>query len=80
MNIFVLATIVSIVYFIIKFIEMIHIEKESKPLKYLIRDCLVVYISVICAYYIFEQIKPMMNMSEGGGPVATQVFTDNPEF
>jgi hypothetical protein len=41
-NIFVIATIVSIVYFIAKFIEMRYIEKESKPLKHLIRDALVV--------------------------------------
>jgi len=55
------------------------IEKESKPLKYLIRDTLVVYFSVICGYYILEQVKPMMQ-SAGGQSAVTQVFTDNPEF
>jgi len=39
-NIFMIATIISIVFFIVKFIEMRFIEKESKPLKYLVRDTL----------------------------------------
>jgi hypothetical protein len=55
------------------------IEKESKPLKYLIRDTLVVYFSVICGYYILEQVKPMIQPA-GENHVVTQVFTDNPEF
>jgi hypothetical protein len=33
-NIFVVAAIISIVFFIAKFIEMRFIEKENKPLKY----------------------------------------------
>jgi len=78
-NIFVIATIVSIVYFIAKFIEMRYIEKESKPLKHLIRDALVVYFSVICGFFILEQIKPMIQ-SGGNGPITTPVFTDNPGF
>ena len=78
-NIFVIATIVSIVYFIAKFIEMRYIEKESKPLKHLIRDALVVYFSVICGFFILDQIKPMIQ-SGGNEPTTTPVFTDNPEF
>jgi hypothetical protein len=78
-NIFVIATIVSIVYFIAKFIEMRYIEKENKPLKHLIRDALVVYFSLICGFFILDQIKPMIQ-SGGNGATTTPVFTDNPEF
>lgn len=52
------------------------IEKENKPMKLLIRDAIVVYISVISGYYILEQFKPMMQSDT----VSTQVFTDNPGF
>ena len=45
-NIFIIAAIISIIFVIGKFIEMRFIEKESKPLKLLIRDALLVYISV----------------------------------
>lgn len=77
-NIFVIATIISITFFIVKFFEMRYIEKETKPLKFLIRDALLVYFSVICSNFIIEQINPIMN----GGAVkqTTPVFTDNPAF
>jgi len=79
-GIFLIATIVTIVYFIIKFIEMRYIEKENKPLKHLIRDCLIVYLSVIGGYFIVEQVKPMIQMGAGEGQTTTPVFTGNPEF
>ena len=75
-NIFVIAAIISIIFLIAKFLEMRYIEKESKPLKLLIRDALLVYFSVIVSHYIIKQVNPLMH-SVGGSP---QVFTDNPDF
>ena len=75
-NIFVIAAIISIIFLIAKFLEMRYIEKESKPLKLLIRDALLVYFSVIVSHYIIKQVNPIMH-SVGGSP---QVFTDNPDF
>jgi hypothetical protein len=76
-NIFIIAGIISIIFLISKFIEMRFIEKENKPLKLLIRDALLVYFSVVCGYFILEQINPMI---QSGGVNTTPVFTDNPEF
>jgi hypothetical protein len=68
-------------YFILNFVEMIFIEKENKPLKYLIRDSLLVYFSVITGDFVTKQIEPLIDESigsgVGGGPI---VFTDNPGF
>ena len=77
-NIFLVAAIISIIYFIVKFIEMRFIEKENKPLKYLIRDSLLVYFSVITGNFVIEQIQPLLE----GGTVnsSPDVFTDNPNF
>ena len=75
-NIFVTAAVISIIFFIAKFIEMRFIEKENKPLKLLIRDSLVVYFSVVCGYFILEQLNPVIH----GGSDNPMVFTDNPEF
>ena len=77
-NIFIVAAIVSIIFVIAKFIEMRFIDKESKPLKLLIRDALLVYVSVIIGYFILSQLKPIIQ--EGGAIAAPQVFTGNPEF
>ena len=75
-SIFVTAAVISIIFFIAKFIEMRFIEKENKALKLLIRDSLLVYVSVVSGYFILEQLTPMIQ--KGGQP--TMVFTDNPEF
>ena len=77
-NIFLVAAIISIVFFIAKFLEMRFIEKENKPLKYLIRDSLLVYFSVICGNFVVDQLKPVIQ--EGGGKLVTEVFVDNPNF
>jgi TctA family transporter len=74
-NIFVIAGMISLIFLIVKFVEMRFIEKESKPLKYLIRDALLVYFSVILGSFIFEQVTPNGEIQK-----ITQVFTGNPEF
>jgi hypothetical protein len=75
-NIFIIAAIISITFFIVKFIEMRFIEKESKPLKILIRDALLVYFSVIISNFVINQINPVVNSIQK----ITPVFTDNPGF
>ena len=54
-NVFINAGITAFIFLIIKFIEMRFIEKENKPLKELIKDTLIVYISVLSGYYLLEQ-------------------------
>ena len=75
-SIFVTAAVISIIFFIAKFIEMRFIEKENKPLKLLIRDSLLVYVCIISGFFILDQLNPMLQ-NGGENPV---VFTDNPEF
>ena len=70
-NIFIDAAIISAVF----------VDKESKPLKLLVRDTLLVYFSVICGNFVIEQLKPMIQ--EAGGEnivVSPAVFVDNPGF
>ena len=78
-SVFVVAGIISITFLLAKFLEMRYIEKESKPLKFLIRDSLIVYFSVIIANFVMEQLNTAME-SSGGGKKITPVFTDNPSF
>jgi uncharacterized membrane protein len=77
-SIFIIAAVISLTFLVIKFLEMRYIEKESKPLKLLIRDTLLVYFSVILANFVMEQINPIM--TAGAGKKVTPVFTDNPTF
>lgn len=78
-SIFIIAGVISITFLVAKFLEMRYIEKESKPLKLLIRDALIVYFSVIIANFVMEQLNTVIE-SSGGGKKLTPVFTDNPGF
>ena len=77
-NIFLVAGIISIIFFVAKFLEMRYVEKESKPLKILIRDALVVYVSVVVGMFILEQLTPVIK--EKIVPTSPIAFTDNPPF
>ena len=64
--------------FIAKFLEMRYIDEEPKPLKLLIRDSLLVYVSVVTGNFIVEQLNPVIN--ETVIPLEPLAFTDNPPF
>jgi hypothetical protein len=74
-NIYIIAAVISIVFLIVKFIEMRFVDKENKPLKYMLRDTLLVYISVVLGNFVLEQ----SSLNVTNVPI-TQVFTDMPEF
>lgn len=77
-NIFLAAGIISVIFFIAKFLEMQYVDKEPKPLKILIRDSLLVYISSILGWFVIDQLKPVINdIDISTTPLA---FTDNPPF
>ena len=82
-NIFLVAGIISAIFFIAKFLEMRYVDEEPKPLKFIIRDSLLVYVCVILGYFVVDQLNPVIqdnitNPIVGGG--APMVFTDNPPF
>jgi hypothetical protein len=76
-NIFLVAGIISIIFFVGKFLEMRYVEKETKPLKLLIRDSLIVYVSVVSGVFILEQLRPVIKEII---PISPAAFTDNPPF
>jgi len=77
-NIFLVALIISFVFFIGKFLEMRYVDKEPKPLKLLVRDTLLVYVSVVFATFVINQLNQLVNETEV--PNVPLAFTDNPPF
>ena len=76
-NYFYSASVLSIIFFICKFIEMRFITKSNKSLKELMIDSSYVFFSVIVGLFIIEQFNGK-KIKVGG--TTTQVFTDNPNF
>ena len=78
-NIFIYAGIISAIYFIVKFIEMKYVDQESKPLKILVRDTVMVYASVILGDFVMVQVGPKVNDALTSS-VTPEVFNDTPDF
>lgn len=72
------SSLISIIYLIVKFLEMRFVSKENKPLKNLVLDGLIVFVASIITSFIFEQfdITDILNKINKT-PV---IITDNPTF
>lgn len=77
-NNFLFAFILGIIYLLFKFIDMRYIKKENKPLKDLIIDSAVVFISSLITFFLFSQFN-LANILNGEEKVA-DAFVDNPSF
>ena len=75
-NVLIQAGIISFLYLLMKFGEMRLVLKENKPIKLLLRDSIIVYMSAFLGLYVIDQF-----MLQGAvGKVAPKAFTDNPSF
>jgi len=72
---FVGALVITGLYLLMRFLEMRFILKENKPLKILLREAVMVYLSVIGGDFIIQQLEPLKAMT--GTP---SVFTTPPDF
>jgi len=68
--------IIAFIYLLMKFVEMRMVMKETKHIKDLIRDTIIVYLSAIVGLYIISEFMP----SCVGTKIVTNVFTDVPGF
>ena len=75
-NVFIQAGIIAVLFLLIKFGEMRLILKENKPVKLLMRDSVIVYISAVIGMYIIDQFFLQGEHSK----IVTKAFIDNPNF
>jgi hypothetical protein len=84
----ILPLFITILFFLVKFIEMKYIDKEVKPMKYMIRDCFIVFVSSMSAVFVYDRfqypIQDFMNVvtNTKAAPIMShpEIFTDNPGF
>jgi len=68
--------IIAFVYLLMKFVEMRIVKKDTKSIKDLIRDTIIVYLSSIVGLYIISEFIS----TDGVIKSVTNVFTDTPSF
>lgn len=69
-----ISLVVAFLFLLFKFIEMRFIEKENKPLKTILKDAIIVFVSTFVGILAIQQFP---NISEEG---QAAVFTNNPDF
>ena len=69
--------IIAFIYLLMKFVEMRIVIKEAKPVKELIRDTVIVYLSAMVGLFIIDEFMPS---GESVKKTITNVFTDMPGF
>lgn len=72
-NMFSMAAAISLVFVLFRFLDMRVIAKDKKPLKELIKEGLLVYLSVCVGMFLMQQVKNTT-------PSRTNVFTGDPSF
>ena len=78
MNQILTSSVISVIYFVLKFIEMRLILKENKPLKDLFKDSVLVFIASTLSLIIFEQFN--LNELIGNIKAVPSVFISKPDF
>ena len=72
---FMLSATISVIYLLLRFLEMRFVLKEMKPLKALVRDALLVYLSTLSGFYMLRHIAPLAKTS-----TSTVAFINDPDF
>ena len=77
-NILMVASCIAFIYLLIKLIDIKYIKKEEKPLKVLLIDSIIVFISVIIGNILLEQFG---NYNSSGISKSVPIaFTSTPDF
>lgn len=75
---FIHSGIIAFIYLLMKFTEMRIVTKENKPIKEMMRDTIIVYLSGILGLYIIDELMPAA--ASLTKVVAPSVFVDMPGF
>tara|TARA_Y100001970_G_scaffold237392_1_gene297858 strand:+ start:394 stop:657 length:264 start_codon:yes stop_codon:yes gene_type:complete len=76
-NLFYYSITISIIYFLIKLLELKYSDnKEEKPLKVVLKDSFIVFLSSVVGIYILSQFM----LKEISKKIEKNVFVNNPDF
>jgi hypothetical protein len=78
----------SLLFFLAKIIEMKYVDKETKAIKFMVRDTILVFLITCASVYLysnfFNTIQGFMGMVTNTKvvpvPVMPEIFTDSPGF
>ena len=79
-NILIFSTLIVIIFMTMRYLEYRYSEnKEVKPIKQIIKEAMIVYLSIIIGHFSLEHFYPSI-LGDVTNLKPTQVFTDMPSF
>jgi hypothetical protein len=86
-KVFIISFLITFVFCVVKFLEAKYLDKEWKPLKFFVRDAIIVFSSSVIAAFIFfhndgtiSELFDVVTEKTVINSANTQIFTDVPEF
>jgi hypothetical protein len=79
-NIFMNAGVISVLFFIIKLSEVKIVLKEDVDLKMVLKDTMIIFLSVVMGTLLVDQLKPMIYENAEKLIKNPPIFTDLPSF
>ena len=77
----IISTLITLIFFAITFGEMKYVSKNIRPIKELIKETTVVYISSFLGLFLINKLNLFKKITNPkSGPSVTQVLVDKPEF
>lgn len=70
--------LITICFGLFKYLEMKFVDKKTKPLKELIRDIFIVFISSYFGFMLYDQLQTIEGVIDT--KPSTNVFIDKPDF
>jgi hypothetical protein len=87
-NIIIISLLTTFVFTLVKIVIMKYVDKEMKPLKFLVKDAIIVFLSACAAtfafYHLNGNISQLLNVITDTKtipvPGTAEIFTDTPGF
>jgi hypothetical protein len=86
-KIIVFAIIITLLFFVLKYVEGQYLDTEKRPLKYLLRDATIVFVSSLAVLFLTTHFDSHVNDFlaiitgvKNAIPEKAQIFTGEPEF
>ena len=83
----ILSIIITIIFFTAKMLEMRYLEKQSKPLKEIVRDAVIMFCCSLLGSFVYFNLNTtlmeffnIVTETKTLNPETTMIFTDLPGF
>ena len=79
-NTYFISVLISITYLLLKVVDVKIVKKMDLDIKYIVRDSLLVFLSVLCGLFLSQQLGEINLYSIVGEQENVSAFTNKPEF